>query len=190
MPETDQIWLQLQQAANGLPVLFGIGGEEGRGFTQARSESDEVDVGENIAGDGGAIAVAKKDDVAGRVPWKVQHAPTVDQVAVMEDLCNRMRRSGEQALTERDCAAMGQHRCAAFHGGCIALVASERDAELPADRGGGALVIGVAVSESDKAEGASAKLTHQPPTPPACAGVDENITDEVDVDDMAREAGE
>jgi hypothetical protein len=100
---------------------------------------------QNIACNGNPVALAKENDMAGRMARCVYHAKAGHIIAVSQDVINPMRRSRPQAVGQSDETALRQHGRTAFHDRYISLVTGQRNIEVLTDRMGAAEMIRMAM---------------------------------------------
>ena len=186
--EADDRRPQRQQLAGRVAVQRRVDGEDARRLAQPRPPRQKVDVGQHVAGDGHPVRLSEINHVSHRVSGRVDDAEAGHVVAVAQDPADRVGAGVHQRAEQAREGEARVHRLAPLHDRRVDLVAGQRHAQRPADRGGRATVVRVAVGQRHQRGWPAAQRPQQPAAGPARAGVDEHVLDEVLVDRVGRDA--
>ena len=85
MPKADNLRLQIEERLDGSPVLSHVDRENGWRFPKARLSGQEIQVGQDIAGNAESIGISKEHGVTRRVAGSVDHSKASHFIAVFQN---------------------------------------------------------------------------------------------------------
>src|SRR5262249_9749072 len=119
-----------------------------------------------------------------RVAGSVNHAKPSDLVALPKEPFHPKRRTRHEPISYLDGNRTRQHGGSSFHGGRIGFMAGERHLELLSDRLCLYPVIGMVMGQLHHMQSPASKLAENSSPSPPRSGVDQNVLDQINVDEM------
>ena len=190
MAEEDEVRLEPGQSARRVPVAWRVGRKCGIRLAQAGTQGGEAEVEEDVAADQRPVGLTPVGDVAGGVAGDVEDGEPGYVVPFTQRSFHRVR-LGKGKPVEQPCsAALAGCGALALHDLCVVCAAPQGDFELVAYGVARPVVVRVGVGEGVRFDAAPGELAQDAPAVAGGAGVDQDVTGQVDVDRVARPAAE